>query len=199
MKFSLAAFLLPLAAIAAEPASPELGRGVTLHWLGDTAPATPAGVSWGVPWPKGAVPPNTPMQLATADGRRVEIQTWPVAYWPDGSVKWSGHAIAATAGLKGPFTLTSGGPAAPSPATEIKYSEDDDAFTIDTGALRARVGKRRSTSFSPSRLATASSRKTAASLPFAKIAASPARRATFPCAVASSAQRLSRVAQCASS
>jgi hypothetical protein len=115
---------------------------VVLRWLGDAPPAVAEGVTWGVPWPKGAVQRNTPVRLATADGRRVELQTWPLAYWPDGSIKWSGHAIAATAGLDGPLTLTPGGPAEErGPLTEIKYTEDADAFTIDTGAVRARLPK----------------------------------------------------------
>ena len=131
----LAALVLPLAAFAASP--------VTVNWLGGTAPASPVGVSWGVPWPKGAVQPNTPMRLASANGTRVEVQTWPVAYWPDGSVKWSGHAITAAAGLAGPLTLTplAGAEAERTRGAEIKYSDDATAFTIDTGAVRARIAK----------------------------------------------------------
>ena len=36
-------------ALGGAPAPVELG------WLGGEAPAAPTGVSWGVPWPKGAV------------------------------------------------------------------------------------------------------------------------------------------------
>ena len=86
MKFAPALFLLPLAALAVEP--------VSLNWLGGTAPAAPNGVSWGVPWPKGAVQANTPMRLASTGGQTIDVQTWPVAFWPDGSVKWTGHANA---------------------------------------------------------------------------------------------------------
>jgi hypothetical protein len=127
-------------AFAAEPASP-----VTLRWLGDAAPASPNGISWGVPWPKGAVTPNTSMRLTTSEGRRIEVQTWPLAYWPDGSVKWSGHAISATPGLARPLQLTpTNAHEERSRTSEIKYSEDDDAFTIDTGTMAVRIGKRRS-------------------------------------------------------
>ncbi len=133
--------LLPAATtFAATPAEP-----VTLHWLGDAAPAAPNGITWGVPWPKGAVTPSTPMRLATADGRRLDVQTWPLAYWPDGSVKWTGHALAATAGLSATLQLTptSSGDA-PAPSSVIKYAEDADAFIIDTGVMRVRVSKHRS-------------------------------------------------------
>ena len=143
MKLCLVAFLLPLAALAAAPASPEIGRGVTLNWLGGSAPATPAGVSWGVPWPKGAVQSSTAMRLLAADGHRVDVQTWPLAFWPDGSVKWTGHATVAAAGLASPFTLTplAGAEEERSRSAGIKYSEDADTFTIDTGAVRARIAK----------------------------------------------------------
>ena len=65
------------------------------------------------------------MRLATANGQAVPVQTWPLAYWPDGSVKWTGHAIAATANLAGPLTLTPGASAsAPAVSNAIKVAED---------------------------------------------------------------------------
>lgn len=137
MKSLLLSFLLGASCVAFAASDP-----VTLNWLGSEGPAAPAGVSWGVPWPKGAVQPDTKMKLATADGTRVEVQTWPVAYWPDGSVKWTGHAIAATAGLKGPLQLTpTSAQEERGPATEIKYTDLPEAFVINTGSLLVRIPK----------------------------------------------------------
>ncbi len=135
MKLVLAALWLPFAVHAATPA--------TLDWLGGAAPAAPDGVSWGVPWPKGAVQPATKMRLTTRDDSGVAVQSWPLAYWPDGSVKWSGHAIATAGPLQGPLTLTPTADAEGerAPRLAIKYSEDAEAFTIDTGAVRARLAK----------------------------------------------------------
>lgn len=137
----LLALLWPLMVTRATP--------VTLHWLGDTAPATAAGTSWGVPWPRGEIKAGQPMKLTTADGRTVAVQTWPVAYWPDGSVKWTGHAIAAAAGLAGPFTLTPAAAGtsetptqAPAPAAAIRCMDEADTLAIDTGAMRVRIAKR---------------------------------------------------------
>jgi len=58
----------------------------TVHWL-----ETPArqGVTWGVPWARGAVAQGS--QFALADG--TPVQSWTTATWPDGSVKWTAHAI----------------------------------------------------------------------------------------------------------
>jgi hypothetical protein len=132
----LLAFLFSAALAAAAP------NNVTLNWLGNGSVNAPDGVSWGVPWPKGAVQPDTKMRLATADGTRVDVQTWPVAFWPDGSIKWTGHAIAATPGLKGPFQLSATSAQEDrAPASEIKYTDSPDAFLINTGALLARIPK----------------------------------------------------------
>ena len=133
---------LPL--IHAQPASiPTAAPGVTLNWLGGTPPATGANVTWGVPWPRGAVPRGTPMRLTGAGGQRFEAQSWPLAYWPDGSLKWTGHAFSAPAGLAGPFTITPrpGLNEERGPVREIKYTEDSAAFTIDTGGVTVRIAK----------------------------------------------------------
>jgi hypothetical protein len=137
----LSALLLAISFIAAAVTA-RSAESVTLHWLGDDAPAAPDGVSWGVPWPKGAVTANTPMRLTAADGRRIDVQTWPVAYWPDGSVKWTGHAIAASGGLDGPLQLTpTNANEERASASEIKSSDETNALTIDTGVVRARIPK----------------------------------------------------------
>ncbi|HTZ21658.1 MAG TPA: Tat pathway signal sequence domain protein, partial [Opitutaceae bacterium] len=118
---------------AAESAAPQ---PVQLQWLGQAAPAMPEGVSWGVPWPRGAVQRSDSFALRAADGMAVAMQTWPLAFWPDGSIKWSGHAIAAPAGLAGPLQISIGATVAP--ATPIKTTTTADVIEIDTGAVRAR-------------------------------------------------------------
>ncbi|HEX2860421.1 MAG TPA: Tat pathway signal sequence domain protein, partial [Lacunisphaera sp.] len=145
----LSRFLLVVMAIPAVVSAAQPATGVTLRWLGDAPPATSANVTWGVPWPKGAVPAASPFHLATADGRRLEIQSWPLAYWPDGSLKWTGHALAARGGLAGPFTLTPrpGLSEERGPGQQISYAEDAAAFTLDTGALRARIARHGDTFF----------------------------------------------------
>lgn len=58
-----------------------------LKWLED-CPKVDAGVSFGLPWPKGK---HTELKALEINGKR--MQSWPMAYWPDGSIKWSGHAV----------------------------------------------------------------------------------------------------------
>src|SRR4051795_3836662 len=86
---------------------------VTVQWLDKAPPATTQGVSWGVPWPRGAVAKGATFRLTDAKDGAVPGQSWPMAYWPDGSVKWTGHAIAATPQLAGAMSIAPGEPAAP--------------------------------------------------------------------------------------
>src|SRR5665811_2367333 len=61
-------------------------------------------VTWGVPWPRGQVSTDASFRLG-----EVPVQSWPLATWPDGSLKWSGHATS----WVGSGTLEVGEPATP--------------------------------------------------------------------------------------
>jgi hypothetical protein len=147
--FASLAGLLAAGAQAADPASP-----VTLNWLGGSPPALGGGVSWGVPWPKGVLHLRDPLTLTGADGKEVRLQTWPLAYWPDGSLKWTGQAISASAALAGPFQLgprPAGPAAAPgsnraqgrqrSNGERIVWNANGEMIDIDTGPMRCRILK----------------------------------------------------------
>ena len=127
------AFLTHGAARAADVAP------VTLTWLGGSSPASPSGVSWGVPWPRGSLPKGTPLTVRTADGRSVATQDWPLAFWPDGSVKWSGLAIAADGQLAAPLTVAVGSTSAPE--SPLRVQEDANGFELSTGTLRCRIAR----------------------------------------------------------
>ncbi|MSU23916.1 MAG: Tat pathway signal sequence domain protein [Opitutus sp.] len=119
--------------------SPLVAAGdVAVGWLGQTAPASKTGVSWGVPWPKGATPSGQTFTLTGADGQPLPLQTWPLAYWPDGSLKWSGFATVAAAA--GPFQLAAGTVALMDGA-KLTLQESNGAIDIDTGAMKARLLK----------------------------------------------------------
>lgn len=146
MKFGimLAAALASSAFSASSAPTPAaLPDPVELHWLGDVAPAMGAGVSWGVPWPKGAVAKNQVFTLSGQGGATLPLQTWPLAYWPDGSVKWSGFSTVTAAGTAGPFTLAARSPTAeaslPTATAVLAVRELNDAIEIDTGSLQARL------------------------------------------------------------
>lgn len=110
---------------------------VPLHWLGNEAPPIATGVSWGVPWSKGAVPKGASFTL-TASGKSYDTQHWPLAYWPDGSLKWSGFAAVTDPNAVGPFTLTR--TTSPAKAT-IKVTESATLVLVDTGKLQCSIPK----------------------------------------------------------
>lgn len=79
--------------------SPQQTSAVPLHWIGDT-PEQDKAVSFGVPFDEGDVFPATPLQLKVNEYQDLPVDTWPLAYWPDGSVKWSGVAGVIPAGTE---------------------------------------------------------------------------------------------------
>ncbi|AOS63291.1 exo-rhamnogalacturonan lyase family protein [Actinoalloteichus hymeniacidonis] len=130
----------PIAAAAQDsPAAPD---EVRLGWLEGGAPAETPGTTWGVPWPKGALPADQPFALHTESGEAVPVQTWPIGYWPDGSLKWSAHSVGPHTAAEG-YRLTPGDGAAPQ--APVTVQEDNRTVTVDTGVIQVRIPRRGST------------------------------------------------------
>jgi hypothetical protein len=131
---SLAASTAPeaLAQSAAQTA------GVQVAWLGGAQSALTGGTSWGVPWPRGAYRKDRSFTLTSHDDKQLPLQTWPLAFWPDGSLKWSGFASIVEAAAAGPFRIAPG--ASPTaPLSAVKVSDSATAIAIDTGKLQCRI------------------------------------------------------------
>src|SRR5262245_18819520 len=86
------AISLNSSAQAARPIAANPGAGAWVRWLDDGASKVAQGVTWGTPWPRGKVKANN-FALRDAGGKLVALQSWPLAWWPDGSIKWSAHAL----------------------------------------------------------------------------------------------------------
>jgi len=108
---------------------------VKLSWL-EGKPGAAATSTWGTPWPQGVVPADQKFGLTAADGSAVPMQSWPLAYWPDGTLKWSAHAVAADVPADA-YTLAAGTPVAP--ATTVEVSDHKGYVEVDTGVIRARI------------------------------------------------------------
>ncbi|SEG97829.1 hypothetical protein SAMN05444920_11177 [Nonomuraea solani] len=114
---------------------------VPLRWLEGGAPEQLAGGStWGVAWPKGAVAKEQAFALRTAAGQQVPVQTWATAYWPDGSVKWTAHAIGADIAPAEQYVLAAGPPAAPTAAVTVRDGRDE--VEVNTGAITCLIPKK---------------------------------------------------------
>lgn len=113
---------------------------VRLHWLDSAPPKPSVGVTWGVPWAQGTRTRAQRMVVHTATGQAVQTQSWPLAFWPDGSVKWSGLAIAADASLTAPLTVHVDEAPAPGASTAM-VMEDARSVLVTTGRLTCRVAR----------------------------------------------------------
>jgi hypothetical protein len=74
--------------------------------------------------------------LTAADGKALPVQTWTLAYWPDGSIKWTGFAAVAGP-ASGALHAAPGSSAAP--AQPVRVAEMPAALAIDTGKLQCRI------------------------------------------------------------
>ncbi|MFN2745877.1 hypothetical protein ACINLE_13460 [Bacillus sp. z60-18] len=115
-----------------------------VKWL--KAPPRAGGVTWGVPWEKGVLQKGEAVTIADQNGQAPSLQTWPLAYWPDGSLKWTGHAAVFTEESGGRFWLQKGCPKPPENTVHI--SEQEDSITVDTGEMVCKLEKTGSTLFS---------------------------------------------------
>src|SRR5262249_11225289 len=125
----------------ASPAAAQSAPSVELKWLGDKPPATPMGVSWGAPWPQGKVRKDQAFTLTTADGKSLPLQSWPLAWWPDGSVKWTGFATVAGPDVTGSLKLSLSDTAVSASGPAVQVRQSDTTFEIDTGRLKVRIAK----------------------------------------------------------
>jgi hypothetical protein len=122
-------------AAAMDPQQPtQADPAVTINWLGDAAPGVQTGVSFGVPWARGTLDRAQTFSLTADLGKPLPLEAWPLAYWPDGSVKFT--AFATVTGASGPFRLAPGTPAAGPTVTVARGAQ---ALEIDTGPLQCRI------------------------------------------------------------
>ena len=137
MRMSRREFVKTAAVSATLPlATNEMQEGVELRWL-EGAPMYTPGTTWGVPWPRGTQKTDT--LFALSDG--TPLQSWVLATWPDGSLKWSAHATVARENSPATLRLLPGksSPAPPQPAI---VTESASEFVVDTGVIRVRLPKR---------------------------------------------------------
>ncbi|KAF9256383.1 hypothetical protein L218DRAFT_217472 [Marasmius fiardii PR-910] len=115
---------------------PRAAEGVDLKWLDGKAPSTtPQGAAFGVPWTQGEVDKTTPISV-TSGGSSIPVQTWPLAFWPDGSLKWSGHALQTDSGLSDSLQLAIGTPA--EPQNPVSVEQSNNGITVTTGSFTAK-------------------------------------------------------------
>lgn len=143
----------PVATAPAQAPGPVPAQAQFLRWLDGRAPALHAGITWGLPWARGQCPRGTAFVLRDEQGQPHPLQTWPLAWWPDGSLKWTGHAIPPgvrvgngvgdLTGAGGQVQPLPAGQAAPStPGVVVTVAQSADAVAVDTGTMVCVVPRR---------------------------------------------------------
>src|SRR5581483_188653 len=118
------------------------GSGAWARWLDGRSPALNTGATWGMPWPRGKHKRTaTDFSVRATGGALIPLQSWPLAFWPDGSLKWTAHALPVTAEPgTGPWEIVATGKPG-KPENRIDVKEDATAVDIDTGALTCRINR----------------------------------------------------------
>ena len=125
-----------------------------IRWIDGQAPTEIGGTTWGMPFPRGTVRGVEALAVTDATGTRAPSQAWPLATWPDGSLKWAGIALPATEAPSDSYQVTSDGDtttAASQPASDgasVRVTERADALVVDTGVLEMVINRSGSTLFS---------------------------------------------------
>ncbi|MDH6520383.1 hypothetical protein M2163_002635 [Streptomyces sp. SAI-135] len=109
---------------------------VTLDWLEDGGLGAAPGSTVGVPWPKGVFQEGQKFAVRDADGKAVPVQSWPIAYWPDGSLKWTAHAVSSG---NGKLSLSAGDAAVPD--KKVTVDQGGGAITVSTGVITVKIGR----------------------------------------------------------
>lgn len=115
-----------------------------VHWLEEDLPNS-CGVTWGVPWHIGELNRSQAGTFTLIDpsGNPLALQSWPTAYWPDGSVKWTAHAASFDKPESEGYTLqaTDEKSIAIHARSRMKVTQSADEVTVDTGVIQCIVGK----------------------------------------------------------
>ncbi|WP_081412124.1 hypothetical protein [Alicyclobacillus herbarius] len=127
-----------------------MSQVVSLRWL-EHKPDIPVGVTWGVPWPRGSLQSVDRVALRTESGQHLMVQSWPTAFWPDGSIKWTGHAAVIQPDASVTYRLS----AAALPAdrmesvdrieqgeSRLRVTQTDEYVLVDAGRTRLYLNRR---------------------------------------------------------
>lgn len=110
-----------------------------LSWLEHSEPKEQSGQTWGLAWKQGSLQKNQELRLLDENGKPQPLQTWITAWWPDGSAKWTAHAIPANTKIGKQFKVEPG--KAPAPIQPVKITETKKHIRVDTGVFSCEIEK----------------------------------------------------------
>ncbi|MCB1122182.1 MAG: Tat pathway signal sequence domain protein, partial [Verrucomicrobiae bacterium] len=111
-----------------------------VRWLDGEKPVHFNGSTWGLSWPEGSLEKDASFKLTSETGESIPVQSWPTAYWPDGSLKWTAHAVPAKVELSSRYRIEPGQPR--KPEKPLTVTETANLIRINTGVIEASVLKK---------------------------------------------------------
>ena len=94
-------------------------------------------VTFGAPWARGMLPKGTVLSMTGEDGKAVPSQVKNIAFWPDGSVKWTAHSAVLDSSQK--YTIAVG--EGPAPSHPVKAEETENGVIVESGVISCRIEK----------------------------------------------------------
>ncbi len=110
---------------------------IDLKWIGTASEDAPRTVTFGVPWPRGVTNAADSLTVCVAS-QAIPTQTWPLAYWPDGSIKWTGVATVLPAGAA---DISLQRQPSPAPENALECQATKDAITVTNGNTQYRINR----------------------------------------------------------
>ncbi|MGN7160165.1 exo-rhamnogalacturonan lyase family protein [Sphingomonas sp. SAFR-052] len=116
-------------------------RPVEAHagWVEGKAPAVHVGQTFGMAWPRGRMSARQSWAVRDTAGRPMPAQSWVTATWPDGSVKWTAHALPADSAPGSRVMVEPG--RATAPDAPVRVEERTDTIMIATGERRWEIAR----------------------------------------------------------
>jgi hypothetical protein len=115
-----------------------------IRWIENNKSSPVMGTTVGVPWPQGTLGADKLVTVNDHEGNKVLDQTWPLAYWRDGSVKWLAVAIPPHKAEIPHFSLRATSlpiSKAIDPPLKLTLEDRADVITIDTHAMKVQIAK----------------------------------------------------------
>jgi hypothetical protein len=112
---------------------------IKVKWL-DELPKTKCNVTWGMPWKRGELNKEDSISLINEKGENVCVQSWPLAYWPDGSIKWSAQSTVFDANSDKAYGVIKTNER-PKFNNKIAVNEDENSIRIDTKKMICKINK----------------------------------------------------------
>lgn len=116
-------------------------NAVNLSWLEESPPTIATGLSWGVPFKEGKIQSLNQFELTNTKGNQLPLQSWKLAYWPDGSLKWVGFSTITTPEDGTNFKLKNTSSPSKNFPERVTVSENINSVHIDTGILQCDIPK----------------------------------------------------------